>query len=158
SGQPDQFYRMALGAILSDRPAAAREMLWAAEGRDSSAAVRTSYWMAWVDLDLGDRERALSDLRAAGVPARAGPAPQGTTALAALARRDTVGAWRLAQQAVTLYALDADAHGLLADLGLALAAEKMVSGIVINAYAARVLAPGSAAAWRRWAFVQIQQS
>jgi len=34
----------------------------------------------------------------------------------------------------------------------------MVSGMVINAYAARVLAPGSAAAWRRWAFVQIQQS
>ena len=156
SGQRDQFFRIALGAILSGRPAAAREMLWAEQDRDSTAARGTYYWLAWVNWDLGERDRALELLGAARFPLVAGPTPEIATALAALARRDTVGAWRLAQRATSEHVLDAGAHELLSDLGFMVA--RAGAEPVIDAYAARLLAPGSAEAWRRWAFVQIQHN
>lgn len=149
-----RFYRMALGAILSDRPASAREMLWAQQDRDSSAAM-ARYWLAWVNWDLGDRDRALEALRAAGFPGPAGRAPQIAAARSALAQRDTVGAWRTMQRAVAEHMLDAEAHGLLADLTFKVA--KDAAGGVIEAYAARLLAPSSPASWRRWAMVQVRQ-
>ena len=148
------FHRLALGAILSDRPAAAREMLWAQQDRDSSSAM-ARYWLAWVSLDLGERDRALGLLRAAGFPVAAGPAPATAAARAALARGDTLGAWRTMQRAVAEHMLDADAHGLLADLTFVTAND--AAGGVIEAYAARLLAPRSSVAWRRWAMVQVRQ-
>lgn len=149
-----RFYRLALGAILSDRAAAARELLWAQQDRDSSAAT-ARYWLAWVNWDLGDRDRALEALRAAGFPEPAGRAPEIPAARAALARRDTVGAWRTMRRAVEEHMLDAEAHGLLADLTFM--ETKEAAGGVIEAYAARLLAPRSPEAWRRWAMAQVRQ-
>jgi len=148
------FHRLALGAILSDRPEAAREMLWAQQDRDSSSAM-ARYWLAWVSLDLGERDRALEALRAAGFPTAPGQAPETAAARAALARGDTLGAWRTMQRAVSGHMLDPDAHGLLADLTFMNA--KDAAGGVIEAYASRLLAPRSAVSWRRWAMVQVRQ-
>jgi hypothetical protein len=149
-----RFYRMALGGILSDRPEAAREMLWAQQDRDSSAAM-ARYWLAWVNWDLGDRDRALENLRAVGSSGLAGRAPEVAGARAALARGDTVGAWRTMQRAVAEHMLDAEAHGLLADLTFM--EESEAAGGVIEAYAARLLAPRSPESWRRWAMAQVRQ-
>jgi hypothetical protein len=147
----NQFLRMALGAILSVRPEAAREMLQAQRDRDSTSAL-PGYWLAWVEWDLGDRDRALERLRAIE---RSGSAPLTATGRAALARGDTLGALRIMQQAVMGRMLDAEAHGLLADLTQLVAHD--ASEAVIEAYAARLLAPDSPAAWRRWAIFQIRQ-
>jgi hypothetical protein len=151
---PMRFYRMALGAILSARPTAAREFLWAQQDRDSTSAMGR-YWLAWVTLELGDRDRALELLRAAGFSGLADRAPEIPAARAVLARGDTLGAWRMMQRAVSAHLLDAEAHGLLADLTFMTSRE--AAGGVLEAYAARLLAPDSPGAWRRWAGVQIHQ-
>jgi tetratricopeptide (TPR) repeat protein len=155
TSDPMQFYRMALGAILSEHPESAREMLRAAQDRDSSTLV-IEYWRAWVEWDLGRRDRALDALRAAGVNAVPGPTPEVAAARAALAQRDTARAMRLVQRGVSQHALDPEAHGLLADL--ALVAAHTTSGAELEAYAARLLAPDSPISWRRWAFLQVQQN
>ena len=149
-----QFMRTALGAILSDRPRAAREMLEFARGRDSTNAL-ARYWLAWVEWDLGHRERAEQLMREAGLGLDAGPAPQLDSCRAALARGDSVGVWRVMQHVVSRHILDPEAHALLADLAFMISRES--AGGVIEAYAARLLDAQSAREWRRWAMTQIQQ-
>jgi hypothetical protein len=117
-----QFMRTALGAILSDRPQAAREMLEFARGRDSTSAL-AAYWLAWVEWDLGHRERAEQLMRAGGFGVDAGPAPQLDSCRAALARGDSVGVWRVMQHVVSRHMLDPEAHALLADVTLLISRE-----------------------------------
>ena len=84
---------------------------------------------------------------------RVGPYVHRPLALARLAAGDTLGAIRLAMQGVGRHALDPAAHALLADLTLPRPRER--SSVAIEALACRVLAPGDAAAWKRWGKVQI---
>jgi hypothetical protein len=163
TNDPRQLMRTALGAILSDLPRSAGEMLSFALGRDSTAtaianatatSARMKYWLAWVEWDLGHRERALQLLSAGGFPPDSSPAPQTAAGRAALARGDTTGAWRTMQLAVTQHMLDPEAHALLADLSFMVGQS---SGGVIEAYAARLLAARSPREWRRWAMAQIDE-
>ena len=154
SGDPNQFLRLGLGAILSDRPTAAREMLTALREQDSTSVVGR-YWLAWVEWDLGDRERAQRLLSDGHLDLAAGPAPQLAACRAAMARGDTASAFRLARVATVEHPLDPEAHALLADLVFVQA--PAAAGGVIEAYAARLLAARSPREWRRWAMIQIRQ-
>ena len=154
TSDPGLFTRIALGAILSQKPQSARDMLEVELVRRPASALTVRYWTAWIDWDLGQRERAIAGLKAAGFQARPGPVPQFDAATAAIRARDTLGAVRLIQRGVEAYALDAPSHGLLSDLALALGRASAVG--VIEAYAARLLEPAEPLHWRRWALVQIE--
>jgi len=150
---PALFYGLALGTILSEQPRAAREFLALERDRHAPSPM-SSYWLAWVEWALGERERALDLLRAAGFRAEAGPTAEIAGAFGALAKRDTAGALRVLRRGITGHALDAGAHALLADLHLAGARDP--GAAVVESYAARLLAPGSPGAWRRWAMLQVR--
>ncbi len=149
----DVFYRLASGSLVSDRPASARAALLYQIGKTPEDPL-AQYWLAWIDLDGGDRASAIEALRRAGVTPAPGPAPELARALAALRARDTVGALGVARLAITAHALDPGAHALLSDLYLVTAPSEAPA--LVEAYAARALAPEWPGAWRRWGMVQLQ--
>jgi hypothetical protein len=150
---PERGYLLAASQIMVDRPGPARALLeW--EGARSAPTPTATYWLAWLYLALGDRPGCEAALERAGFRTTPGPAPEVGEARAALAAGDTLGAVHLATRGTLTHAMDPAPHGLAADL--LLSAGDATSTSAIEAYAARVLAPGSATAWRRWGMVQLQ--
>jgi tetratricopeptide (TPR) repeat protein len=147
----DLYLRLASGMIASEQPEGARDALAVAEGTESVRPL-ARYWRAWTEWALGDTAAAAAWLRAAGYNPDPGPAPEREAALAAVAGGDTAAALALMRDAVPRHALDPYAHALLADLLLIRDREDATG--VMEAYAARVLAPADPYAWRRWAMIQ----
>ena len=146
---PDMLFGMAASQAASERYALAKDVLELARER-SPGMPRTAYWLAWVEMALGDSAAARRELAATGFTLRPGPSPQSALARRLLAAGDTLGAAGQLAEAIRTHALDADAHGLLADLRLA------SGNSVLEALAARLLTPRDPAVWRRWALVEMR--
>ncbi len=155
TSQPTVYYQLALGMIVSEKPGVAREILGRERERNPSSLM-TRYWLAWLEWDLGARARSLESLAAAGFRPDPGPTKEIAGAIAALEARDTLGSLVIAERAVRDHALDPDAHALLADLARYRGAYP--STVLLESYVARLLAPGSPQAWRRWALLQVEHN
>src|SRR5262249_6274283 len=104
----------------------------------------------------GDTARAIQLLAASNhAPGRADRAAAGE-ALRRLTQRDTLGALLTLRPAVRRAALDPVLHAIAADCLMG-RPESMGDGEV-EAFAARVLDPGSPFAWRRWGLALWRQS
>lgn len=145
------FVRSALGAMLAARPATLSAVLrLELERRPASAyGLYLSALEAW---ERGDADAARSLIERRGWSARAGGEAAIAAATARVAAGDTAGALALALQARRDHALDPGVHALLCDLMMR--HEGLLNDAAIEAWAARVLAPGWPDAWRRWAAVQ----
>jgi hypothetical protein len=110
------------------------------------------YWLGWTTLALGDTSEAVIHLTRGGCSLEGGPSPELLQAEARLAAGDTLGTERLLGLAVARHALDPGTHAALAEFEL----KRMVASPygLIEAFAARLLAPQHPLCWRRWGFVQ----
>ena len=153
--EPGMFMSTALGQIMNNRLDVAEAALDAAHDNGEDSFGR-QYLAAIVALGLADRERAVQLFTAAGH--RVGGDARGAErrARAQLAQRDSLGALLTVRMGLREAILDPALHALAADLMLA-NVETAVEGQV-EAYAAHVLAPESAPAWRRWAFVLAEEA
>jgi hypothetical protein len=150
---PGRLADLALSLAVTDQLKAARDALLFEHER--SPGQPPSRLLPWVQWALDDRQGAHASLQAMGCVAAGAPSPEIERALAATAAGDTMGAIALMEDAVLRRALDPGAHALLADLRLALHPEDSVG--MIEALAARALAPEWASAWRRWAMIQARE-
>jgi len=150
---PDRFLDLAAGEALSEHFAAARDAL--VIGREQNPGDPSfGYFMAWVDLALGNADEARRDLEGAGCVPRVGPAPELSDARRVLAAGDTLAAVQRLNDVIRAHALDPEVHALMAELVTAV--EPRSSGGAMEALAARLLRPLDPLAWRRWAYIQIQ--
>ncbi len=144
------FMSTALGQIMNGRLDIAEAALEAARENGENDLGR-AYLAGLVALDLGDRERARTLFGEAHEVAGGDGVAALRRARAQLAQRDSLGALLSVQQGLREDIFDPELHALSADLMLG-NVQYAVEGEV-EAYAARVLAPESAVAWRRWALV-----
>lgn len=149
------FMSTALGQVMNGRLDIAEAALEAAR-ENGETALGCAYLSGLVALDRGDRARA-DTLFGGGRPAQRGDASGALRrARAQLAGRDSLGALLSVEQGLRDNVYDPEVHALCADLMLR-DVRYTVDGQV-EAYAARLLAPGSATAWRRWAFVLAEEN
>jgi len=143
---------MAVSMLVRDRDAVVDGALAldATRGAPSAAARYLSAWRAWA---RGEQAEAARMLQADGNGHAPGAEAIVSQALQAFAAGDTAHALALLQQGRRTHVLDAGVHGVLADLWLAAPATR--GDGVLEAYAARVLAPEFPFGWRRWATVQL---
>ncbi len=151
SRSPRYYKEMALSMVLGEKFDAALAALTIDLQHDPNDPI-TKYWLGLVRLANGDSVGVARLLLEAGAKPRVGPAPTVALARAKAALRDTAGAKAIALQAVEEYALDPQAHSVLADMLMSRATEN--ASCVMEALAHRVLAPRDPQAWRRWAFIQ----
>ena len=151
--QTHDFYRkLAIVMMLGDAFASSRDALvYDLEQHGDDQTVR--YWLGLMEWQLGRRDTAAALMRSAGVTPSPGPTPEIKLAQAKLAARDTVAAFDLLVRGAGAHGLDPEAHGALSDLALG-HPETSTMGTV-EALAARIVAPESAPAWRRWGLVQL---
>ena len=149
---PDLLRRVAFRLILTEDAAAARHALELSVARDREDLVAW-YWLALVHLTDGDGVRAREALARAHVAAEEGPTPEIPGVLELWRAGRTDAAVRVMMAAAARHGLDPNAHALLADLTLAHEPSRIQGAV--EAFAVRVLAPGDASAWRRWAAVQM---
>jgi len=150
----DLYLRIAFSMLVNEWPPGARDALTLEREREPDDP-RTNYWIAWCEWALGDTASARASLERAGYAASHAPAPETAEATAFARAGDIARALPMMQAAVKLHALDPAAHALLADLLLVSSAEDPQGPV--EAFAARVLAPGDALMWRRWATIQMQR-
>ena len=145
------FLALAAAQALAEHYAVARDALTVGLGRGPDDVV-LRYWSAWISLALGDTAAARRELQAAGFDPASGPSPDVGAAQRMLLSGDTLQAVRVLGEAVLSHAFDPRAHALLADLVVA----RMPSSSpgVMEALAARVLAPRDPEAWMRWVAAQ----
>ena len=148
----DLYARIAFTMLVNDSPAGARDALVLDLERHPADA-RSTYWMAWCRLALGEVDAARRELERAGYTLSVGPAPEIAEATAIARRGDIAGGLALMRPALHRHALDPGAHALLADL-LLIANPEDPAGPV-EAFAVRVLAPSDGLAWRRWGSIQL---
>jgi len=148
--RPGLLRGMAVSAIMDDKLDLARSILQTDLVQHPGDPV-SSYVLAWVDLPQQPAAGRDLWLRAHGVSPVGPPTPEVTAARARIAAGDLAGAMRLANEGASAHGLDPEAHGLLADLIYRAAPDNYTA--VIEAYAARVLTPDDAGAWRRWAMM-----
>ena len=150
---PDRFLDLAAGEALSEHFAAARDAL--VIGRERNPGDPSfGYFMAWMDMALGDADEARRDLEGAGCVPDAGPARELSDARRVLAAGDTLAAVQRLNDAIRAHALDPEVHAVMADLVTAV--EPRSSDGAMEALAVRLLRPLDPLAWRRWAYIQIQ--
>ena len=145
----DSLQRIALGLLLSDAPAAARDV-WRLD-YTREPAHGTAYRLGWIELGLGRPDSARAWLERGGATPDAGPAPEVRAAYERVTAGDTARAIAIAVQGVQRHTLDPGIHALLADL--LLVHEGVGDPAVTESYAAQVLAPQAPASWRRWGMV-----
>jgi hypothetical protein len=155
TGEPDVLLSITLGLVLSDRMDVAEATLEAAgEERGDDRVHR--YVSALVAVDRGDTARAREHFSRSGVRLGRDGSAALRLAFRQLTAVDTVGAIGTLRQAVAENVLDAELHGLLADV-LLQDPESRGEG-QLEAFAARALAPREGEHWRRWAFVLANSS
>jgi hypothetical protein len=150
---PQMLLRIALGQWLSVHPevsAAALDM----QLRRHPKELISLYWAGLNAIELGDQRSADSLLAAAGLRDRGPGAVAVKEAQARFLAGDTVAAGKLAVAARDEHVRDAGAHAFLADYYLRFP-DTITLGVV-EAYAAKILAPDWAPVWRRWGMCQIQ--
>ena len=147
---PSVFISTALGQMVSDRLDVAEAALEAAAGHGEMEKAR-HYLSALVVYARGDSTRAQQLF--AAIPRGLGRQDRGALALALRQADagDSATAMRTLYVAMQRSVLDPELHALSADL--LLARPETESEGEVEAFAARVLDPGSPAAWRRWASV-----
>ena len=148
---PRYYKEMALSMVLAEKFESALAAITLDLQRDPNDTV-TKYWLALVRLANHDTVGVPRLLVEAGVNPRVGPAPGLALIHDRAAAGDSAGAKTLAVKAVTDYALDPAAHGILADVLVGHLSEN--AACVLEALADRVMAPGDPVAWRRWAYIQ----
>jgi len=149
--EPGEVRGIAVRVLLSDRVEQARDLLrWLTEQESPSADVL--YFLAWTEWALGDTARAAQLLEQAGLRADRGPSPVRARAAALVAAGDTVAAGTLVAGAIQGTSLDAQLHGMLAEMRLRHDPEDVQARI--EAFAARALIPDDATGWVRWGAIQ----
>ncbi len=144
------YFSVAASQLASERYGLAKEVLELARERHPGLQ-SAGYWLAWVEMALGDTAAGRRELRAAGFALRSGPSPQTADARRLLAAGDTLRAAGQLDAAIRSHVLDAEAHGVLADVLMT------SSGVsAVEALAACQLTPADPLAWRRWAIVQLR--
>ena len=152
SAEPQLLGSMAMSMLLRDHEDVVDGALALAAARgELSASVR--YLGAWRRWERGERDTAVQLLHADGFAHAPGAEALVSQALEALAAGDTMQCLALLQRGRRDHVLDAGVHGVLADLWLGSLATR--GNGVLEAYAARVLAPEFPFGWRRWATVQL---
>jgi hypothetical protein len=155
SKEPGVFVSSALGQMMNDRLDIADAALEAAgtQGEDDLTRAYLSTWVAW---GRGDTARAIGWL----TKLKRQPGRGGSEAIAEARRQvlaaDTLGAVVTVRTALRANSLNAELHGTLAQLLLSRPVTE--SEGEVEAFAARVLAPDSPNAWRRWAFVLAKEN
>ena len=149
---PEGLRAVAITQTLADHYRVAHDAL-AAGGPDTTRNIKLAYCLAWVALARGDTAAAHRGLKSVGLEPDRTPASQTAPALRALAAGDTLAALRLLGEANQAHALDPAVHAVLADLFLRSSPQS--GNGVVEALAARVLAPTDPDAWRRWASLQL---
>ena len=147
---PEELIALGIGMMLEEKLDAARDALEYAR-RQAPEPKLPTYALAWVQWARGERDTARVLLAATGAIPIPGPTPEIVGAMRAITRRDTIGAYDLMTEGVAKHALDPGAHALLADIALTQQTRLLVGSI--ESFAARVLAPSNASAWRRWGMV-----
>jgi tetratricopeptide (TPR) repeat protein len=148
---PRYYKEIAVSMVLGEKFDQALAALGLDLKRDPDDTI-SKYWLALVRRANGDTTGVTQLLEGAGVRPSAGPAPGLALARAKATAGDSAGARDMALRAVESYALDPQAHALLADLLLGDVSQN--ASCVMEALAHRVLAPRDPLAWRRWAFIQ----
>ncbi len=144
------FFSVAASQMASERYALAKDVLVLARERYPQLRP-VGYWLAWVEMALGDTAAARRELIAAGFTPRPGSSPLTVSARRRLAAGDTLGAASQLDAAINSQVLDAGAHALLADILMG------SSGVsVVEALAACQLTPRDPMVWRRWAVLQLR--
>jgi hypothetical protein len=147
---PNVYFSVAASQMVSERFVLAKDVLGLA--RERYPGIRLAgYWLAWVEMALGDAAAARRELTAAGFALQPGPSPQTAAARLLLAAGDTLGATHRLDAAVSSQVLDPEAHALLADVMLTSSGNS-----VVEALAARELTPRDPLVWRRWAILQLR--
>jgi hypothetical protein len=143
---------LAMNFLAGERFDTARDALRLALDRNPHDPM-ASYWLGWVEWAAGDSAGGLRRLAEAGCVADAQAAAELTDAGRRLDAGDSLGTERILQHAVAAHALDPRAHAALSQFELL---KYHVPGpyALIEAFAARLLAPGDAMNWRLWAFLQ----
>jgi len=143
------FFFVAASQMVSERYVLAKDVLVLA--RERYPGLRPiGYWLAWVEMALGDTVAAHHELIAAGFTPRPGSSPHTDSARQLLAAGDTLGATNELDAAINSQVFDAEAHGLLSDI-LVSTGNGAVEGL-----AACQLTPRDPLVWLRWAVLQVR--
>ena len=152
TSHPLLMIELAMNFLAGERYDTARDALRLALDRNAHDEM-AAYCMGWVQWATGDSTGAMRRLESVGCVADTGPSPELRDAGRRLAAGDSAGAEKILQQAVATHALDPRAHVALCELE-ALRYHMGGPYVLIEAFAAHLLAPGDALSWRRWGFVQ----
>jgi hypothetical protein len=148
----DFYRRMALGLMLGDSYAPARDLLTLGLEKDPNDQA-SHYWLGMLEWERGRRDTAAVLLRAAGMTPDRGPTPEIKPALERFAAGDTARALELLIGGTARHGLDPAAHATLADIALR---SPQSGGMgTVEALAARILAPDDPSMWRAWGLVQV---
>jgi len=139
--------------LLDDRATQARDAFETELDRDPVSG-STLYALALVTAEQGDTAGARALFERCQVLAATGAGEAMTAARGRLAAGDSAGARRIAEIARVRAVLDPEPHVLLSRLYLA--GDPAGADGYVEAFAARAVAPGDAAAWRHWAEVQMR--
>ena len=147
------YEELALNLLLDDRLAGSRDAL-AFQLASRQAEPHDRYLMVWLNLANGDQGSAMRRLAELGMSTDMNPVPEARAILETFNQHgDTLRATTQIREGLRHHPFDPGAHALLADLLLAARLES--SEGIIEAFAARVLAPDRPSMWRRWAQLQL---
>jgi hypothetical protein len=147
---PDSLRDLGQRLLIGDAPEASRDLL-ELRVRDHPGDTGAWYPLGLLRLATGDEPGGREALGRAGLTVTGGPTPEIDRAFAVLAAGDTARALAVTRAGVAAHALDPGVHALLADLELSHDRGSYTGAL--ETYAALVLGPGDAVAWRRWAMV-----
>lgn len=142
------YAELAVNLMLDDHPESARDAIRLSVEKGTAGTLE-QVLMAWLEIGAGQAGPARERLARLGMGLERGGANEFEPTHRFLqGGGDTTVAIESVTTALVRHPLDADLHGLLADLFLA--REGMLTAAQIEAFAARVLAPEAPAGWRRW--------
>jgi hypothetical protein len=152
TGDPQMLLRIAVGETMSLHPRVAKAAL-DLRLKSNPNELLAQYLSGLVAADLGETARADSFFAAAGMHHDGSADADIQKAHARVAGRDTSGAIKTLTDARTRHVRDARLHSELAELFSK--RDDTSTDAAIEAYAARVLDPQLARAWRRWALCEL---
>ncbi|MCC6649834.1 MAG: hypothetical protein IT348_01645 [Candidatus Eisenbacteria bacterium] len=152
SGDPLTLANVALSMMVRDRLDAMDAALVIARDRGQLTS-NAEYVEAFRLWERGDHAGSSARLRELGFEPGTDAGELRTEAMRQVTLGDTARAAAMMTGARARFALDPHVHGILADVWLP--SEGSRGSAVLEAYAARALAPEFSYSWRRWASVQI---
>ena len=147
----DSLERVSGGLFLSEELVASRDVhLLALRVTPESFNIR--YRLPWIQGALGDTAAMRLGLASCALPLVGGPTPEIADARRRVAAGDSATGRLVAWQGVLRHPLDHAAHSYLADLQVR--RDDLLENAAIESFAARVLDPSDATAWKCWGVVQ----